>query len=290
MSDVLIPFAIDKETEKIVEIGDVTRGRKCGCLCPSCLQGLMARHGKSKAWHFAHDNHTEDKPLKECDLSFGSSCRLYTLQLLFNSQITTLHTPEYRVFNEDRISSSLKISECVTRSHSLTEIEYEKSNSYDVQVEIGNYRFYIFLDYWGRSYPEMPVDDKAGLLLIDLDAIADSFYTHKSRPGLLKELIRELFENTSNNKRWLYHPNENAARVRLQHRINESRGGGLKFLGKPSVKPNPEPTEVLQPVQPKIQRHGRFECAICHIEWRGREFSDVYCPKCKKHHYTRFLS
>ncbi|MFK5948472.1 MAG: hypothetical protein QM500_06850 [Methylococcales bacterium] len=49
MQDTLIPFAINKSNGALVEVGDVDRGKNCGCVCPSCKQGVLSRHGNVKS-------------------------------------------------------------------------------------------------------------------------------------------------------------------------------------------------------------------------------------------------
>ncbi|UDQ98424.1 hypothetical protein AAEX28_15795 [Lentisphaerota bacterium WC36G] len=48
-----IPFAIN-DTNDIVFVDDVPRGKACGCRCPLCKEPLMARKGDINAHHFAH--------------------------------------------------------------------------------------------------------------------------------------------------------------------------------------------------------------------------------------------
>jgi hypothetical protein len=50
---VLLPFAI--RGESLVHISEVSSGRKCGCVCPACNEGLIARKGAKISHHFAHD-------------------------------------------------------------------------------------------------------------------------------------------------------------------------------------------------------------------------------------------
>ena len=45
-----------------VHVNDVPNGLKCGCHCPECGGQLIARQGKSNAWHFAHYDHKNDCP------------------------------------------------------------------------------------------------------------------------------------------------------------------------------------------------------------------------------------
>lgn len=52
-----LKYALDKETNRIVGVDDVSNGLECGCLCPDCKQLLIAKNGGTKReHHFAHYN------------------------------------------------------------------------------------------------------------------------------------------------------------------------------------------------------------------------------------------
>ena len=74
-----------QQTQELVDVGSVSRGNKCGCICPSCKTPLTARQGEQKEWHFAHQSrgvHAETK--NECEYSFAVSVRLMIRQLAAN--------------------------------------------------------------------------------------------------------------------------------------------------------------------------------------------------------------
>ncbi|MEE1272337.1 MAG: competence protein CoiA family protein [Bacteroidales bacterium] len=50
-----LTYALDSEG-KLVNIGDVESGKKCGCFCPACKESLVARKGKIRKHHFAHSS------------------------------------------------------------------------------------------------------------------------------------------------------------------------------------------------------------------------------------------
>lgn len=88
MTDLLIPFGLDREGV-IRNAYEVLRGGACGCQCPVCGAGLIARQGEKIAWHFAHaSGHTG-----------GSSCgesmtHRMAKRILFESNGKVLHLPE----------------------------------------------------------------------------------------------------------------------------------------------------------------------------------------------------
>lgn len=53
MAPLLIPFAL--KDGRIVHVDSVDSGRACGCICPACKEMLVARKGRIRVHHFAHD-------------------------------------------------------------------------------------------------------------------------------------------------------------------------------------------------------------------------------------------
>ncbi|HDC2533744.1 TPA: hypothetical protein O7147_003544, partial [Salmonella enterica] len=59
----LIEYAIDKDTKKIMHIDSVPNGAKCNCICKACNDELTARNGGTqRQHHFAHRNFVESRP------------------------------------------------------------------------------------------------------------------------------------------------------------------------------------------------------------------------------------
>lgn len=285
--DVRIPFALDKKTGVMVEVGNVERGRQCGCLCPSCRQGVVARHGEVNAWHFSHDKNAIDKPVKECEISFDSCCRQYALELLLKGEITRMTTPDFKITIDTEIWPTYTASECVTQSRILDDVIIESCSSYDAKIIINDFNLYLFLNYKNRNQPLIPNDGKSGLLEIDIGVVKNKFYEQKSTPGLLKRLLKDLIENDTDNKNWLYHPSEEKARKNLHDKIEKSKLERAPAIKEPVITRNS--TFSIFKCGQKTERNGKFTCIMCHIDWHGHEFTDIYCPKCKEYLYVRFI-
>ena len=57
MSEFLIPWALNPDTNRAVHVDYVDNGLECGAVCPSCLGQLVAKNrGTVKRHHFAHYN------------------------------------------------------------------------------------------------------------------------------------------------------------------------------------------------------------------------------------------
>ncbi|HEN3242260.1 hypothetical protein ACS77F_07270 [Yersinia enterocolitica] len=58
----LLAYAVEKDTAKIVHIDEVPNGIKCNCICKECNDELIAKNrGKIQQHHFAHKNMTESR-------------------------------------------------------------------------------------------------------------------------------------------------------------------------------------------------------------------------------------
>ncbi|AJI88648.1 hypothetical protein CH54_2095 [Yersinia rochesterensis] len=58
----LLAYAVEKDTAKIVHIDEVPNGIKCNCICKECNDELIGKNrGKIQQHHFAHKNMTESR-------------------------------------------------------------------------------------------------------------------------------------------------------------------------------------------------------------------------------------
>lgn len=55
-NQLLIPYGL--RDGKLVHISEVERGKECDCICPVCMQPLIARKGDRKQHHFGHKSDT----------------------------------------------------------------------------------------------------------------------------------------------------------------------------------------------------------------------------------------
>lgn len=272
MQDLKIPFGLDKTAGMIREIGDVPRGRACGCVCPSCLQGLMAKQGDVLVWHFSHDKDAVDRPVRECDLSFESCCRLYTIDLALNGAIKGLRTPAYSV----RVHG---IQRPVCQSKNIPDLEYLPSNRYDLEVRLQGGSIAIFLAYSGRGYPPPPEDPRQGLLVIDVESIRAQYAVVPSGPGVLRELITATFLGDAAGKRWLHHPREQA--------VIDAATPPVANNQPKQIPAHPNPT-MQSATAPRPNREGHFLCIGCSREWTGMEYTDRTCKACGSHLLSQF--
>jgi hypothetical protein len=278
MQDLKIPFGLDKNCGSIKEVGDVSRGRDCGCVCPSCRQGLIAKQGDVLVWHFSHDKDAVDRPVRECDISFESCCRLYAIDLALSGIITGLRTPAHSV----RVHG---IRRPVCDAKEIHDVEYLASNRYDLEARLPGGSIAIFLAYSSRCFPPMPEDPKQGLLAIDIEHVKGGYAVAQSGPGVLKAIIGEIFTLETPAKKWLYHPREQAViaatpaprerRYQSMPPMAKSQSSGRRLS---YTVPSPPPNRV-----------GQFHCLACGHVWDGMEHTDRRCAVCGSHLLSRFM-
>lgn len=64
-SQEIFSWAEDKNG-KMVYVDDVPGGASCGCICPSCRENVIARHGNERAHGFAHESKKRGANLNMC--------------------------------------------------------------------------------------------------------------------------------------------------------------------------------------------------------------------------------
>lgn len=201
----LIPFGVDRETGRILEVSDVPRGRKCGCICPSCGASLVANQGSQKQWYFSHDPRAEYRPDKTCESSFESACRLFIIDRLKSGDIPAIMTPAL-----DEAAGVDK--ERCRPPRPRNDLQFTDSSEYgDVKAELKSgekkYTLEVFIDYPGRTRPESPkVADLTGVMSFPVAEVRRRYLTGNSGRQTLAEIVRAIFVEEEGGKRWLYHP------------------------------------------------------------------------------------
>ena len=283
----LIPFGIDKETGRMREIGDVPRGRRCGCICPSCKAGLIARQGSDNEWHFAHDSKTESRPDKKCDISFESACRLFIIDLLKEGQIPVITTPV-----AGKIIANVGKSRPESRLEGLMFVDSEEYG--DVKAVVKGYTLEVFLDYSSRVRPCPPErPDSTGVLAFPVEMVRRRYLEVRGGARVLAGIVRDIFSEAGAGKFWLYHPVvQKAGRqpviVEMSAPVIDrgpSVGTSLNASGGRYLQESGEPEAVVW-VQPKrgeprpVDQPGTYRCVGCGHEWAGKEVSGRACPQC----------
>lgn len=303
----LIPFGLRKSDGKFCDIADVPRGKKCGCICPSCKAPLIARQGKVKHWHYAHASRkVYEETQNKCKYSFFVAVRMMARQSIGEQIEISLpacegEVSEYVANYGRRLSERFNVTK--QQKITITNIEIERSFlgiPVDVYGFVDDFNFIVYFTHPGREIPhelQNPSDTKCGIIGVSLDHLYSLCFvggerSTKSYLGILNDFLM----NNISAKQWIFHPRfkelEEAAKLRLADK-EKSLKLQPGFIKKDSKFAFDKPIKLgrrsseLPPKKPK--RLADFECIMCHVKWQGPHPSGSVCPECKSHLYKRFI-
>jgi len=290
----LIPFGLHQASGELVDVASVPRGRECGCICPSCDTPLVARQGECKEWHFAHrsrDVHSETK--RECEYSFLVSVRLMIRQLSMNG--LRFRTPDFIEELEvySNISNQGHRVKFIVAEESLIELVSPSvgvsfSNvEVDVLGKVKNVPFAIYCTYYGRDIPASlrnPQVKLSGVVELNLAGVAHRF--KQERSGQYVDALRSYIEESSESKRWVYHPRYAAAKKKAETEasqwLSEQKVSVPIKNGFPPVT-HSAALSNLEPPTPSRPVTKYYKCVMCGNHWHGVSYD---CHKCDTHLFT----
>lgn len=266
--DTLIPFALHEQSRLLVDVAAVEKGRRCGCICPSCATPLIARQGNRKQWHFAHESRgVHQETLNACRYSLTVSIRLMIRQIAESG--LTLATPALKghldmIYRGQPKSVSYRVTTESTVDLSQVQVEAAfSSTTVDALGQVGSLEVAIFLSHSGRPVPEdlyTPQNPRSGVLAIDVEVVASEL--GKASDGQYTKRLSQYLAESLRGKRWVYHPRQGKAQMQAQQRAES----------------------MLSITRPK---NWQLECAMCRRRWHGEHARDRRCPNCETHLYTR---
>lgn len=243
------------------------RGIACGCICPSCSDLLIARHGSLNEWHFAHASKGVAETIEDpCEYSFFLSVRLMARQLTkkslrfmspeFNSHISEIDVDTGEIFREPFAVTS-------RRWITLGGIESEKKVG-DVTVDligkVGDYSLAIYFAHPGRVAPPIInglADDICGVLEISIAQIYKPMIIARRNEGSYESALRGFLEEDLSSKRWLYHPRYAEVKKMAEARLHEK----------------------IELARSKRVTKVPYRCGQCKQTWIGT-MSNSKCPIC----------
>lgn len=284
--DSLIPFALNPETDQLVDVGSVPRGKACGCICPSCKTPLTARQGEEKEWHFAHRSQnvhrkTEDK----CEYSFVVSVRMMIRQL--SEYGLALKTPAFWkdvcVFDTSTCLTK-KFPYQVTNERILHLEDVSVGCSFggilvDVLTSIGDFNLVIYVTYKDRKIPEdlLRLDiNNYGVLDINVSQLFRIYQDEKQ--GRYTELLRKFLSDSVDGKSWVYHPREASKKLYALKKRDEWLEEQKRLKSKTR-----EYYSVPYKAKGAVRGSSQYKCILCNHEWQGPSFE---CEQCRTHLYT----
>jgi len=271
----LIPFALSKETNLLVDVADVPSGKKCACICPSCEIPLVARKGEINEWHFAHDSQYIDKDQElACDFSWAVAVKMMIKQLIIEGGSLTL--PDYYIpfqgIGYQKHERYIKVTDSSTVQYEHAAI---KSLSCDVTIDVkGKKLGIILLTKHSPSFVDSTFHESLlGVLAIDIERVG---FNHDGKiVNHLRKHLKLLLEHEVSTKHWLYHAREKGAYKKALEEDNNS-------LMSSDVEKSPSEKEQRHPqvVQPQ-----QWYCHACHLEYQGSVIGLNPCPNCHSHFF-----
>lgn len=287
----LIPFGLHKDSEIIVDIYDVPKGKACGCVCPSCNTLLIAKQGDVNEWHFAHlSNKDAVNNVKDiCQYSFYTSVRLMALQLI--SQNLKIDLPSYdavvtQQYREIYIKEKFTVTE--SKTISLNNIEVNKTylgHNIDITGKVKDYSFMILLTYPNKTIPPSLIDlddNKCGIISISLEPTKQLFADANKMNKSYKDILYSFLQTNLKSKTWIYHPKCKQAESLARQRLKKKKQDCIKNY-KPNI--NNIIADYKLPETEISQKHVRYKCTECNHQWEALQNKTI-CPKCGNHLYT----
>jgi len=304
----LIPFGLIESNDELVDVAEVKRGKQCGCICPSCRTPLVARHGGTNVWHFAHAfKNVYEKTKNECVYSFYLSVMLMARQLV-GSKIT-LTLPSYQSYVQEYVAElnffQFQEDFIVTKEKDITieKIQVETSFSgvpVDIIGRINGFEFVIYFTHPKRVIPielTNPENLKCGIISIALDSLPELFLEARRNKTKYKDVLIGLL-SSKESKTWIYHPNfKKAEAVSLQileqkikqekknsderNRIAKENQLKLDLEIKSRINKNfftPTSKELVIEEEERIINN---VCSSCNAKWKSKASEIInVCPGC----------
>ncbi len=298
----LIPFGLNVSDGEFMDVHDVPRGAKCGCICPSCKTPLIARQGNEKEWHFAHASRSVyEKTENECEFSFYVSVRMMARQIIGDELEVLL--PEYRdsvsKYNH-RTGRSILENFTVTDSKKiqLSGIEVERTFlgvPVDIVGQVGGFKFVIYFTHPGRDVPVeliSPTDTQCGIVAVALNTLPIKFRAERKSGSSYQTTLLEHLSDDVTSKQWVFHPRYDRCREKAKQALEE-KSSRLKPVIKshqrsvkyPVRSQLPDITTSIESFVPEKKRLALFECVMCRSQWQDWEPGGSECPKCRTHLY-----
>ena len=201
-----LPFGL--KNSQLVHISDVEPGLKCECFCPACRHPLVAKKGRIKIHHFAHDRSSQ------CKHAYETSIHLAAKKVIEQAgyiQLPNLEH-EYEIINTRQ---QARLSFDQTRIY-FDKI-YLESKFHDIVPDILIEKdgrllcIEIFVTHEVDEQKRKKVEgSKLSAIEIDLSKIDRSINF---------ESLKEIVVNSVENKRWLFNSKFDSKRSGLYRKI-----------------------------------------------------------------------
>lgn len=207
MSDILIPFALNKLGEQ-VSVDEVENGLACECICISCKSKMVAKNqGELKQAHFAHLK--AGKADLKCDITFENSVFWMSEDILNRgAEGLTILTPRLiSLYDNKTPVTDEGLRTIAPQSVEFTPKINEFNWTFTIKVvgEQKSHPMAVRLSFLKASGEQRAYQSNGRLystLLVDLSGLYQSWKDIKV--GFRESLSFELFHNPLNRK-WVFH-------------------------------------------------------------------------------------
>lgn len=296
-----VPFGLRIRDRSFVDISDVVRGKRCGCICPSCHTPLIARQGEEKQWHFAHATRKVDNTDKECDFSFFVSVRMMARQVIETGIRIAL--PQYKCTVARQAKGTQFKEKFLVAKQTTIELEDVHKEApfsnciVDIVGKVEDFSFAIYFTHPNRPLPtelDASNNQQSGVLEIKLD---DTHHLFKDDSVGTRQLdrLKHFLQSALSSKSWVFHPRKASMQKAAYQRLNStiasyqvkrhstishsSHGGRASYQHNgPWLTPRSKP---IAPPSTIPKRTATFECIICNCQWQASLPEQPTCPKCQ---------
>lgn len=295
MSELLIPFGIEREAGEIIEPEDAPKGRACNCLCPGCKAPLLSRHPQVKRYHFAHDSrHKDAKPEVDCPFSSAVAVAMMVREVAAKTVGKTLVTPPLEVmeyYSCCGASDFLQVSHGARNTIDSAKVNVKAFGHHaDLMLDIAGHPILVDLVYKGK--PSILVNEselqsnKAALLTLDCHSFSISSLKSdrnlRFSEAVLAFVLQEGF------KEWAVHPKTASVLERARRDHQCAKQEPYRYI--PKWKDHHRVAPIEQKPESTKRKPVRYQCFICHVEWMHDFRQKLGCPKCQNHLYAREIS
>ncbi|MGX8679621.1 MAG: competence protein CoiA family protein [Sphaerochaetaceae bacterium] len=199
---------------KLTSINDVDAGLSCGCICPACHEKLIARKGKVRSYHFAHQSDSN------CNAGYQTSLHLLAKEIISEDKKVFIPAVESRFTQKVEHDCILNYFYFVKEWKIVDAAVYYKSRTLEcdsVELETKTEDIIPDLIVYYKNQPliiEIQVTHAADdekiekIRLLGISAIEIDL--SKEDRLLDKEQLKDLLLDEHTTRRWLYNKKEEA--------------------------------------------------------------------------------
>ncbi len=240
--DVLIPYAKQAHSGRLVSVDEVASGLECNCVCDCCGAPMVARKGDIKVHHFGHapKSASEEKP---CTFNFKRGCFWVIKQILEESVGSNIALPDYELSLSNNLARHQKSIHVTSASAPV----YDGLLSFDVPqnhetaqavIQIGEHKLRLIFGFKSPFKPVIRSSDNCPEVFVDLTNVYTAYV--KERKPFIQIIKAHVFSD--HHKQWLYHPRQVKYKVKFdavceEIIANQRKTTPVRF--KPAIEPQP---------------------------------------------------